>query len=81
MPQEKYDTEILDEAMNNAYDIITGVKTFDHIMETRDECALPFDIRQEDPDLDGMIEYFIETEEYEKCEVLKQLLIKKNKHE
>jgi hypothetical protein len=81
MPREKYDTEILDEAMNNAYDIVTGVKTFDHIMEHSDECALPFDIRSEQPDLEGMIEYFIETEEYEKCAVLKQLLTKNNKHE
>ena len=72
MPQEKYDYEILDEAMNNAYDIIMGNKTFDFIMERTGECSLPFDIREEEPDLEGMIEYFIETEEYEKCAVLQR---------
>ena len=66
MPKEKYDYEILDEAMNNAYEIIMGIKTFDLIMEKEGECSLPFDIREEEPDLQGMIEYFIETEEYEK---------------
>ncbi|QDP52784.1 MAG: hypothetical protein Unbinned838contig1000_35 [Prokaryotic dsDNA virus sp.] len=72
--QEKYDSEILDEAMNNAYEIIIGAKTFDKIMDKEGECSLPYDIRQEEPDLEGMIEYFIETEEYEKCSVLKKIL-------
>ena len=74
MPEEKYDYEILDEAMNNAYDIIMGVKTFDYIMEGTGECSLPFDIREEEPDLEGIIEYFIETEEYEKCAVLQKII-------
>jgi hypothetical protein len=74
MPREKYDYEVLDEAMNNAYDIIMGIKTFDTIMEGDGECVLPFDVRQEEPDLEGMIDYFIETEEYEKCEVLKKIM-------
>ena len=74
MPREKYDYEVLDEAMNNAYEIIMGNKTFDLIMEKEGECSLPFDIREEEPDLEGMIEYFIETEEYEKCEVLKKIM-------
>lgn len=74
MPREKYDYEVLDEAMNNAYEIIMGIKTFDLIMEKEGECSLPFDIREEEPDLEGMIEYFIETEEYEKCAVLQKLM-------
>tara|TARA_Y100001938_G_scaffold143552_1_gene216486 strand:- start:19256 stop:19510 length:255 start_codon:yes stop_codon:yes gene_type:complete len=73
MRKEKYDTEILDEAMNNAFEIIIGNKTFDKIMDEEGECSLPFDIRQEEPDLEGMIEYFIETEEYEKCAVLQKI--------
>jgi len=76
MPREKYDYEVLDEAMNNAYFIVTSVKTFDDIMDDLGECALPFDIRNETPDLSGMIEYFIETEEYEKCAVLQKLMDK-----
>ncbi len=74
MPREKYDYEVLDEAMNNAYSIVTSVKTFDAIMDDLGECSLPFDIRNENPDLSGMIEYFIETEEYEKCAVLQKLM-------
>ena len=74
MPKEKYNYEVLDEAMNNAYEIIMGNKTFDLIMEEAGECSLPFDIREEEPDLQGMIEYFIETEEYEKCEVLQKII-------
>ena len=74
MQQEKYDTEILDEAMNNAYNIIIGKYTFEEIIETTGEACLPFDIRNEDPDLTGMIEYFIETEEYEKCDELQKLI-------
>jgi|10_taG_2_1085330.scaffolds.fasta_scaffold291970_2 methyl coenzyme M reductase subunit D len=79
MPKEKYDTEILDEAMNNAYDIIIGKYTFEEIMETTGEACLPFDIRKEDPDLTGMIEYFIETEEYDKCTALQKLINEETK--
>jgi|TARA_R110002167_G_scaffold150761_1_gene344593 putative IMPACT (imprinted ancient) family translation regulator len=80
MPKEKYDYEILDEAMNNAYSIIMGLQTFDTIIEKEGECTLPFDIREEEPDMLGMIDYFIETEEYEKCEVLKKLMDNDNTH-
>jgi hypothetical protein len=74
MPAEKYDYEVLDEAMNNAYYILTSSKTFEEIMDAMGECSLPFDIRKEGPDLSGMIEYFIETEEYEKCAVLQKMM-------
>tara|TARA_R110002167_G_scaffold199470_3_gene402717 strand:- start:670 stop:912 length:243 start_codon:yes stop_codon:yes gene_type:complete len=77
MPREKYDYEVLDEAMNNAYSIIMGLSTFETIMDKTGECSLPFDIREEDPDLEGMIEYFIEIEEYEKCAVLQKLIEQK----
>tara|TARA_R110000744_G_scaffold37336_1_gene85628 strand:- start:100 stop:333 length:234 start_codon:yes stop_codon:yes gene_type:complete len=69
----QYDTEILDDAMNNAYAILTGETTFETLMEIHDEIPLPFNIQEEGPDYDGMIEYFIETEEYEKCDVLLKL--------
>tara|TARA_R110000751_G_scaffold291943_1_gene399152 strand:- start:64 stop:300 length:237 start_codon:yes stop_codon:yes gene_type:complete len=73
MPREKYDQELLDEAMHNAYAIVTGKYTFETLLEQDIEIPLPFNIEQEGPDYDGMIEYFIETEEYEKCEVLLKL--------
>jgi hypothetical protein len=77
MPKEKYDYEILEEAMDNAYGIIVGEFTFDYLIEKNEEVMLPFDIRDEEPDIDGMIEYFITTEEYEKCAKLTE--IKTNK--
>jgi|TARA_R110002020_G_scaffold189618_2_gene388868 hypothetical protein len=73
MPREKYDQEILDEAMRNAYAILTGKFTFENLMDLADEVALPFNIEKEKPDYDAMIEYFIETEEYEKCAKLVKL--------
>ena len=73
MPREKYDTEILDDAMQNAYAILTGKYTFDVLLEMHDELPLPFNIEQEEPDYDAMIEYFIEIEEYEKCNELLKL--------
>ena len=74
MPKEKYDTEILEEAMNNAYQIVTGKFTFEQLLEKTGEACIPFDIRKEEPDLEGMIEYFIEIEEYEKCSELQKII-------
>ena len=74
MPKEKYDTEVLDEAMNNAYLIAIGEYTFEELLEKTGEACVPFDARTEKPDLESMIEYFIETEEYEKCSILKNLI-------
>ena len=74
MPKEKYDTEILEEAMNNAYLIAIGKYTFEELLEKTGEACVPFDARTEGPDLESMIEYFIETEEYEKCSELKNLI-------
>jgi len=74
MPKEKYDTEVLDEAMNNAYFIAIGEYTFEELLEKTGEACVPFDARTEEPDLESMIEYFIETEEYEKCSTLKNLI-------
>ena len=73
MQREKYDSEILDEAMRNAFAIVTGKVTFELLFSKLDQVALPFNIEKEDPDYDAMIEYFIETEEYEKCAILTKL--------
>tara|TARA_R110002012_G_scaffold14544_1_gene59852 strand:- start:9923 stop:10213 length:291 start_codon:yes stop_codon:yes gene_type:complete len=70
------DMELYGRAMDNAYSIITKRKTLDDIYyeleaEIIDDLPLPFDPIEEDgrtPDMiDIVIEYFIETEEYEKC--------------
>ena len=70
------DMELYGRAMDNAYSIITKRKTLDDIYyeleaEIIDDLPLPFDPMLEDGRtvdmIDIVIEYFIETEEYEKC--------------
>lgn len=70
------DIELYNRAMRNAYFIITKKKTLDDIYydleEGRiDSLPLPFDPVHEDGRtddvIDVVIEYFTNTEEYEKC--------------
>ena len=70
------DMELYNQAMRNAYFIITKKKTLDDIYydleEGRiDSLPLPFDPVHEDGRtddvIDVVIEYFTSTEEYEKC--------------
>ena len=59
----------------NSYKLIMGEKTMDEIVE-KSKIPIFFIHPDEDydnEDLDMMIEYFITTEEYEKCEVLTKL--------
>ena len=70
------DMALYEQAMENAYFIITKKKTLDDIyyeLETGeiDTLPLPFDPLSEDGRtddvIDVVIEYFTSTEEYEKC--------------
>ena len=70
------DLEMYEQAMNNAYDIITKKKTVDDIFydledEEYEEYYLPFDPVAEDGRspaiIDMVISYYTTTEEYEKC--------------
>tara|TARA_R110002020_G_scaffold74752_2_gene190964 strand:- start:372 stop:662 length:291 start_codon:yes stop_codon:yes gene_type:complete len=70
------DMELYEEAMRNAYQIITKKKTLDDIYYDLekgkiDRLPLPFDPIHEDGRsddvIDVVIEYFTSTEEYEKC--------------
>ena len=70
------DLELYELAMNNAFDIITKRKTLDDIYEDLeqehiDAFPLPFDPIMEDGRreaiIDVVLEYFISTEEHEKC--------------
>ena len=59
----------------NSYKLIMGEKTMDEIVE-RSKIPIFFIPPDEDynnEDLDTMIEYFVSTEEYEKCSVLTKL--------
>ena len=71
------DMELYEEAMRNAYQIITKKKTLDDIYydfeenKDLDEFFLPFDPIVEDGRsediIDMVIEYYTGVEEYEKC--------------
>tara|TARA_R110000744_G_scaffold207019_5_gene325637 strand:+ start:3014 stop:3277 length:264 start_codon:yes stop_codon:yes gene_type:complete len=69
MPKHtKEDQEILEEAMNYAYLIVTGKATFDDLVETENEVMLPYNILgEEDVDFRMLIDYFEDVEDYEKC--------------
>jgi len=59
----------------NSYELIVGEKTMDELIE---KSKIPiFFIHPEEnydnEDLDTMIDYFITTEEYEKCAILNKL--------
>ena len=72
----------LELAMNNAYDIIIDYATIDQLIDKQPNqpIYLAFDPEKMEQDdywddtIDNMIEYFILTEEYEKCSKLKELL-------
>ena len=67
--------DFINNGIINSYKLIVGEKTMDEIVE---KTKLPIffispDEDYDNEDLDTMIEYFISTEEYEKCAVLTKL--------
>ena len=70
------DEEMVDLAMNNAYAMLIGNKSIDDLLEddNKEMILVP------DPDItdeelsEDLIEYFITTEEYEKCAKIKDLM-------
>ena len=67
--------KFIDKGIVNTYDLITGKKEFEDIVENN-KVPIFFINPEEDldnEDLDTMIEYFVDTEEYEKCAVLQKL--------
>ncbi len=62
------DAELVELAMNNAYSIIMGDSSVEDILEQGDDFIIVPDPDLTDEELsEDLIEYFIETEEYEKC--------------
>jgi hypothetical protein len=71
--------KLLDKGIINTFNLITGKLTYEEIIS---ESKGPgggtvfFVFPEDEPDnedLDTMIEYFIEVEDYEKCSILKKL--------
>ena len=69
------DDELVDLAMNNAYAMLIGNKSIDDILDQEAEMILVPDPEITDEELsEDLIEYFITTEEYEKCAKIKDLM-------
>lgn len=75
---ERENNEILlQRANNNSYLLVTGEKSLKEILgrnEDQSFVCMP-DESPSDEDLQLMIDYFITTEEYEKCAKLRDILI------
>ena len=77
-----FEMKELDRAMNNGYHILMGDITIDDLLSSVNESKLyiafdPDKLQSDDywdTVINSMIDYFIETEEYEKCSELKKLL-------
>jgi len=69
------DDEMVDLAMNNAYAMLVGSKSIDELLDEDKEMVLVPDPDITDEELsEDLIEYFITTEEYEKCAKIKDLM-------
>jgi hypothetical protein len=68
----KDEEELYHESMQNAYLIITRQVTFLELFEYNG-CSLPFNPKKRIPNkiYDDLIDYYIDSEEYEKCARIK----------
>ena len=65
--------------MNNAYAMLVGNKSIDELLDEDEEMVLVPDPEISDEELsEDLIEYFITTEEYEKCAKIKDLMSFRN---
>ena len=66
---------IMDKAFRNSFLIVTKKKTFEEVMKKKDGALLAHDPDDgiTDYELENMMDYFIEEEEYEKCATLRDL--------
>lgn len=75
----KEEIQLEELAMNNAYEMIVNDKSLDDILDSMEGkyLALPFDY-DDDWDvievLNNCMDYFVYTEEYEKCTEIKKVL-------
>jgi len=75
--ERERDERLLALANNNSYLLVTGKKTLDEILERKGDqsfVTMP-DETPDTEDLQLMIDYFVETEEYEKCAKLRDILL------
>ena len=69
------DIDLLDLAMNNAYNVFIGDKSMEDVINQDSEIILIPDPDLSDEELsEDLIEYFISTEEYEKCSEIRDMI-------
>jgi len=72
-----YQEEIIDSCMHNSYDVITGNKTIDELIDENETPYFLWNVVAGDiaiiDVLDCMIDYFEDLEDYEKCAKLLKL--------
>lgn len=73
------ENELLDEAVNNSYDIVTNKTTLGDLLLSKEDgehTAIAHDMEDgwTNDDLEIFIAYFEHKEEYEKCAVLQKIL-------
>tara|TARA_A100001037_G_C14800437_1_gene478655 strand:- start:240 stop:491 length:252 start_codon:yes stop_codon:yes gene_type:complete len=81
MEEEMDDLEFMqniDVAMDNSYKVLTGVETFESILERDGGIWLLFDPKNPNENRDNVLEvmlmYFEDNEEYERCSVIKSMI-------
>ncbi len=68
-------SEMLDKAMNSGYKFLMGDDSIFEKLEETDEMIFIPDPEMDDYELaDDLLEYFIETEEYEKCANIRDII-------
>ena len=66
---------MIEECMRNTFDILTNRQTIEEILDSEPKTMFygnPFEVKDED--INEMIEFFENTEEFEKCSELLELL-------
>ena len=80
--QMQLDAVLLERAYSNAWRVLSGQTTFDMMMQSQFDKGVEL-IMPYDPDngpkleeLENMIAYFVEEEDYEKCAALRDIMFK-----
>ena len=66
---------MIEECIRNTFDVLTNKQTIEEILDSEPKTMFygnPFEVTNED--INEMIEFFENTEEYEKCSELQELL-------
>jgi len=69
---------MLDEANRNSFEVVTGRKQMEDIVETNVLFVHDPTGSANPDDITAMMEYFVETEEYEKCAELRDILARES---